>query len=372
LSYVAPVLWNVAQITALFVFGRRHAADGGAQLVIVVAWSTVAGAGLQLLAQLPTALKLVGGLRPSLSLALEPVRRVLSSFVPVVISRGVVQLSAYIDQLLASYLGPAAVAGMGYAQTLYLLPISLFGMAISAAELPEMSRAVGTPEEISQALRARLEGALKRMAFFVVPSVVAFLVLGDVVIATLYQTGQFGREDTQFVWLILAGSTVGMLAATQGRLCSSAFYALGDTRTPLKFAVARVSLTASLGYAIALPLRNLYGWPPEWGAAGLTASAGIAGWLELILLKRALDRRIGRFSVGGTNVAKAWGAALTGAGAAFALHRSLPIAQPVIAGALILGTYGLLYLMMAHALGLPEAGQVVRRVLRRTNRARPE
>jgi putative peptidoglycan lipid II flippase len=367
LSYVAPVLWNVAQIAALFAFGRRLHPDPAGQmsLVIVVACSTVAGAALQLLAQLPVALKLVGGLKPSLSLALEPVRRVLSSFVPVVISRGVVQLSAYIDQLLASYLGPAAVAGMAYAQTLYLLPISLFGMAISAAELPEMSRALGTPEEISQALRSRLEAALKRMAFFVVPSVVAFLVLGDVVIATLYQTGRFGRDDTHFVWLILAGSTVGMLAATQGRLCSSAFYALGDTKTPLRFAVIRVTLTASLGYAIALPLRQRYGWPPEWGAAGLTASAGVAGWLEFVLLKRALDRRIGRFSVGGKNVAKAWGAALAGGGAAYALHRSIALAQPLVAGALILGTYGLLYLMVAHALGLPEAGQVVRRVLRR-------
>ena len=192
-------------------------------------------------------------------------RRVLGGFVPVVVSRGVVQLSAYIDQLLASYLGPAAVAAMAYAQTIYLLPISLFGMAISAAELPEMSSASGTPDEIAAAMRTRLQAALRRMAFFVVPSVLAFLLLGDVVVAALYQTGKFGHHDTIFVWLILAGSAVGLLAATQGRLCSSAFYALGDTRTPLAFAVVRVSvILRRLGWAIAICRSgNATAWPAE-------------------------------------------------------------------------------------------------------------
>jgi putative peptidoglycan lipid II flippase len=146
LSYVAPVVWNLAQIATLMAFGARLGTTRGQQmqLVTVVAWATVAGAGLQLLVQLPRALMLARGARPSLSLAQRPVRQVLHNFAPVLVSRGVVQLSAYIDQLLASYLGPAAVAAMAYAQQLYLLPVSLFGMAISAAELPEMSSTLGS------------------------------------------------------------------------------------------------------------------------------------------------------------------------------------------------------------------------------------
>ena len=365
LSYVAPVLWNLAQIAALLAWGGRSSQRS---LVVTVAWATVAGAALQLFVQLPTALSLVGGLRPSLSLALEPARQVIRSFVPVVVSRGVVQLSAYIDQLLASYLGPAAVANMAYAQQLYLLPISLFGMAISAAELPEMSSATGTEAEIAAALRQRLGAALRRMAFFVVPSVLAFLALGDVVVATLYQTGRFGQHETTFVWMILAGSTVGMLAATQGRLCSSAFYALRDTRTPLNFAVVRVSITAGLGWAIALPLRQRFGWPPEWGAAGLTASAGVAGWVEFVLLKRALDRRIGRVAVGGGVILRAWAAALIGGGAAFALHHFVPIAQPLVSGIAVLSVYGTVYLSVAAALGLSEANQLFARARRLVRR----
>jgi putative peptidoglycan lipid II flippase len=369
LSYVAPVVWNLAQIAALIAFGGRLYSTRAGQMSLVtwLAWSTVLGAGLQLLVQLPLAWKLVGGLRPSLSLASASVRRVLSSFVPVLTGRGVVQLSAFVDQGLASYLGPAATAAMAYAQMIYLLPISLFGQATAAAALVEMSRKRGTPDERAAEIKKELAVSLPSLAFFIAPSAVAFLALGDVVVATLYQTGRFGHDETMFSWMILAGSTVGMLAATQGRLFSSAFYALHDTRTPLWFAVARVALTAALGWAIALPLRRHYGYGAQWGAAGLAASAGIAGWLEFLLLKAALDRRIGRTPLGGKTALKAWLAAALAAGAAFALHRWLPIRQPVIHGAIVLGLYGVVYLGVAHALGLAQAARMVgraRRILR--------
>jgi putative peptidoglycan lipid II flippase len=210
-----------------------------------------------------------------------------------------------------------------------------------------------------------LRGALGRLAFFVVPSVVAFLVLGDVVVATLYQTGRFAAQDTRLVWMILAGSTVGLVAATQGRLCSSAFYALGDTRTPLRFAIVRVSITAALGWVVALPIRRALGWPPGYGAAGLTATAGLAGWIEFVLLKRALDRRIGRVPIGGTAIGRTWAAALVGVAPAFALHRLAPVRQPVIAGIVVLGSYGAAYLAAAQAFGLREAQRIVRRLVRR-------
>ena len=115
----------------------------------------------------------------------------------------------------------------------------------------------------------------------------AFLALGDVVTGALYQSGAFTREMTVYVWGILAGSAVGLLASTMGRLYASTYYALHDTRTPLRFALVRVALTIGLGYLSALPLPRLLGIDPRWGAAGLTASAGMAGWVEFVLLRRA-------------------------------------------------------------------------------------
>ena len=69
----------------------------------------------------------------------------LRNFGPVFVSRGVVQISAYVDSLLASLLKTGAVSGLTNAQTLYLLPVSLFGMSISAAGTARDVQCVGRP-----------------------------------------------------------------------------------------------------------------------------------------------------------------------------------------------------------------------------------
>src|SRR5213080_2772001 len=152
-----------------------------------------------------------------------------------------------------------------YAQSLYTLPVSLFGMSISAAELPAMSSALGTTAQVADQLRYRLSEGLSRIAFFIVPSVVAMMAFGDVMTGALYQTGRFNKADSTYVWGILAGSTIGLLASTLGRLYASTYYALHDTRTPLRFAVVRVTLTIGLGYLFAIPLPAFIGIDPKWG-----------------------------------------------------------------------------------------------------------
>ncbi|HYW65581.1 MAG TPA: murein biosynthesis integral membrane protein MurJ, partial [Candidatus Dormibacteraeota bacterium] len=236
ISYTAPVLWNIAMIAGMITFGAGRSQNS---LVVITAWASVVGSALQVAVQLPMVLKLLGGLHLTLAHQAENVRTVIRNFFPVFISRGVVQISAYIDAFLASWL-PGAVAGLAYAQTLYTLPVSLFGMSVSAAELPMMSGAVGEAGEVASILRARLNSGLRQITFLVVPSVVGFLALGDVIVAAIYQTGRFKHDDVIYVWVILAGSTVGLLASTLGRLYSSGFYALRDTRTPLRFAIVRV------------------------------------------------------------------------------------------------------------------------------------
>src|SRR5207247_7113439 len=156
-----------------------------------------------------------------------------------------------------------------------------------------VSGAAGVDPAGAEAVRRRLGLGLRQIAFFVVPSAMAFAALGDVVAAALLQTGRFRHADAVYVWGILAGSAVGLVASTLGRLYSSAYYALRDTRTPLRYALVRVMLTTVLGYLFALPLPRLLGVPMIWGAAGLTASAGIAGWVEMLLLRRTLNDRIG-------------------------------------------------------------------------------
>jgi putative peptidoglycan lipid II flippase len=215
------------------------------------------------------------------------------------------------------------------------------------------------------ALRRRLDDGLRRIAFFVIPSAMVFLALGDVLVAALLQTGRFRHEDALYVWGILAGSAVGLLASTLGRLYSSSYYALRDTRTPLRFAIVRVVLTTVLGYLFALPLPRLIGVPQSWGAAGLTASAGIAGWVEMLLLRHSMNARIGRTGLPVSYVAKLWTAAIVGAAAAWAVKLSIPPLPPAVAAVLILGPYGLVFLASTLLLRIEGATSALRMVLRR-------
>jgi putative peptidoglycan lipid II flippase len=364
LSYTAPVLWNIAMIAGMIAFGAGRAQNS---LVVITAWASVAGSFLQVAVQLPTVSNLLGGLRLTLAHQTDHVRTVIRNFFPVFISRGVVQISAYIDAFLASWLPDGAVSALAYAQTLYTLPVSLFGMAVSAAELPVMSGAIGEADEVARLLRGRLNAGLRQITFFVVPSVVGFLVLGDVIVAAIYQSGRFMHADVIYVWGILAGSTVGLLASTLGRLYSSGFYALRDTRTPLRFAVVRVLLTTILGYLSALPLPRLLGIAPRWGVAGLTISAGLASWVEFTLLQRGIRRRIGHVGVPPAFLAQVWMASLLAAAAARGLLITLGPHGPILLAVLVLGLYGFTFFGVSLALRLPEAQSMVGMIVRRAS-----
>jgi putative peptidoglycan lipid II flippase len=366
LSYVSPVLWNVALIATAIVAGRRLAGHDD-DIAEWLGWGAVIGSGAQFLVQLPSVIALLRSVRPSLAVRDDGVRATLRAFGPVLLGRGSVQISAFIDQVLASYLGEAIVAGMANAQTLYMLPVSLFGMAVSAAELPEMSSATGGEAARAEHLRKRLAPALRRVVFLVVPSAIAFIAIGGPIVALLFQTGRFSAHDTETVWIILAGSAIGLTAATQGRLLGSAFYALGQPKPPLHAALVRVGMTAVLGYAFALPLREALGYGAEWGAFGLTASAGFAAWVEFLLLRAWLARRIGtvpiptRFVLGASVAALIAGAA--GYGAAWvATGLGARAWQSAIVA---IGVFGALYLGIMIAAKVPEASGLVRRVRRR-------
>jgi len=191
-----------------------------------------------------------------------------------------------------------------------------------------------------------------------------FLALGDVMAGALYQNGKFGRADTIYVWAILAGSAVGLLASTLGRLYASTYYALHDTRTPLRFAVVRVFLTTLLGYLFSIPLPDALGVPRQWGAVGLTASAGLAGWVEFLLLRRSLNRRIGWTGLPFPYVSKLWLSAAASAAAAWGIKYALGPLHPIPLAVLVLGPYGLLFFALTSVWGLPESRAVVGRVLR--------
>jgi putative peptidoglycan lipid II flippase len=362
LAYVSSVVWNFAIIGSLVLFGHGDMET----LAVHAAWGSVVGSALQVAMQLPVVLKLAPRLPLAFAVANENVRTVVRNFVPIFFSRGVNQISAFVDQFIASYLPQGAVSGLSVAQALYTLPVSLFGMSISAAELPAMSSALGSSEEVGATLRQRIASSTRRIGFFVVPSAVGFIALGDVITAAIYQTGKFTHADTMRVWAILAGSGVGLVASTVSRLYSSAYYALRDTRTPLRFAIVRVILTSVLGVLAAIPLPRLLGIDASWGVAGLTASAGFAGWVEFLLLRRGMNQKIGHGDFPTSFFVRLWLAAVIGAAVAWGIKLTLHPQQPQMAALLILVPYGAVYLASTMLLGVEQAGALVRRLLKRS------
>lgn len=363
LSYVAPVLWNVAQIVVVAVV-----AIGGStrvSLANALAWGVVLGGLAQLLVQLPTVRSLVPDLRLSLDRTLTGVRDAMSRLGPVVFGRGVVQISGYLDLVLASLLVTGAVTAGTYAQVLYLLPVSLFGMSIAASELPELSRM--RPEQRTE-LAGRVEGGLKRVAYFVAPTAVIYIALGEPLVAAVFQGGEFGVSDTRLVWLVLAAYSLGLLASTGSRLLQNSLYALDDPRTPARIALVRV-VTSSL---VALSVMFLFdrlvlvGTSIQLeteatdtaaflhlGAVGIALGSAVGAWVELALLRLALRWRIGPVRLGGGSLATVVTAALAGAAVGRLVDLVVGDLPAILAAGASIGAAGLVYLAFAQARGLP-------------------
>ncbi|HET9133627.1 MAG TPA: murein biosynthesis integral membrane protein MurJ [Gemmatimonadales bacterium] len=364
-SYAAPIVWNAAIIAAVLVAGAR----GEEQIAIAAVLGALIGSVLQVVVQVPQVRRLGGAIRPTRWAAVPESRTVFRTFLPALVSRGAMQISSFIDLALAGFLPAGAVTVMTSAQVLYLLPVSLFGMSVSASELPEMARECADPEQVQARLRIRLDAATQRLAFYIVPSAVAFLALGGVLASAIYQGGAFTASDARWVWTILAGAAVGLLASTWGRLYSSAFYALQDATTPLRCGLIRIGLTAILGVVAALYLPEWLGIDATWGAAGITLAAGFAGWVEFTLLRRALCRRLGRFALPMRELLRLWAAALLAAVPATLVRLAVTEQSPIVTALLVLPVFGLAYLLVTWRLDMPEAAVLVNRLVRRRSGA---
>jgi putative peptidoglycan lipid II flippase len=385
------VMWNLAQIVLLVGAGLYGATDVG--LAHALAWGVLIGGGLEIVLQLGAVRRLVRGARLSIDRHDPDVRDVLTRFVPVVVGRGVVQLLTYVDLVLASLLALGAASALTYAQVLYLLPISLFGMAVAAAELPELSRLGSAGNE---AIRLRLHEGMERITFYVAITVAVYLFAGDVVVRLLLQRGEFTAADTRLVWFVLGAFALGLLGTTRSRLLQNGLYALNRPRLVARIAVLRVALAALLGGLLMFPLdrfavvgsaieqigamalrplpdslRLVEGGAPRLGIVGLALGAAASSWVEYRLLRGALGWRVGPLPRSGHGSRWSLLAAL-GAGVLAAGLRSVADGLPsAVALALVLGPTLAVYLLITTVMQVPEAVALVARVRRSLPGGRP-
>jgi len=372
-SYVAPVLWNVAIIAGLaggaaywtgtpWVLSDGMPADTLSRLLIAACTGALVGGVLQFGAQLPFVAQHLRGFRLSVSTRVDGVREAIRSFGPVVAGRGVAQFSSYLDQFLASFLAVGALSALRYAQLLYILPISLFGLSVAASELPELSRLT---EEKRAAFAERLHRALRQAAFLTVPTVIGYLAFGPLLIGALFQTGQFQEAGTRLVTVVLGAYALGILATTLSRVLQNAFYAAGDTSTPARLAALRVGISTAVAVPAMIALDRvgvralageaLPGDPLFLGAAGLGLGATAGAWVEVLLLRRALRTVVPEAALPWRRAGRMGALALAAGLPAAGLWAALPAAWPALATApLVVGAFAGAYLVAAYALGVAE------------------
>ena len=376
LAYFAPVLWNTSIILALWVAASSGwRALGGPEsaptettlrnrLLIAACIGALIGGMLQFAVQLPLVFRLLKGFRLSLSTRVEGVTKALGAFAPLAAGRGAVQLSGYFDLVLASFLVPGAIAALGWAQILYLLPIALFGVSVAAAELPEMSLRTSPADKAG--LSQRLDASIRQMAFLTVPTVVGYLFLGFYFVGGLFRRGSFGLQDNWLVYVVLAAYSLGLLASSTSRLLNNVFYALGKTRTPARVAVERVVLSALVGgvamvWFDRVPVSRITGTAGEghqlfMGAVGLALGASLGALFELSRLLAALDAQKLGIRLPLRSISRMFATAIaTVVPVALMLIFIRPV--PMLARAIIaLVAYAGLYLSTSRLVGLPEMG----------------
>jgi putative peptidoglycan lipid II flippase len=351
LPYAAPALWNVAGIAAMVGAAGWLAGQGLPpdeqiyRLALALAWGTVAGSVLQIAVQLPTCWRLLHGIRFPRRRP-EGVHQVIVAWVPLVIGAGVAQLSGLIDTFLGSFTGAGGVASLGYAQLIQVLPISLFGVAVAAVSLPDLARdaSAAAPNPF---LRARIAVGFRRIAFFVVPSAFAFVAVGPEIVGALFETGRFDADDTVLVGGVLAAYGIGLLGQATVKLFASGFYALRDTRTPVRIAIVSLAVSAGLSWF----------FMRRFGPAGIALGSSLGGTLNTVLNLRSLERRLGTVleRADWRTLAFVAGAGLIAALCAVGTVVLVREWQPIPRGIAVLGIFGVVYGALTLAFRHPDA-----------------
>ena len=386
LSYVAPVLWNAAQVVLAVVAWARGWSD--ADIARAAAWGVVIGGAAQFLVQVPAVRRAAPTLRPALKTRLQGVRDVGSRFGPAVLGRGVVQISAFVDLFLAGLLAVGAITGLTVAQILYLLPIGVFAMSVAAADLPELSR----EQQSAPRVAARMRAGHERIVFYVFFCAIAFIAMGKPIVGALFQRGDFTADDTILVWLVLAAYSVGLVASGASRLFQNASFAAGDVSGPARLAGLRVAIAAVVGGLLMLQferfgvvggqverfgdlpafsllpeeVRQDDAAPQRLGALGLAIGSAVGAWVEYGLLRRRVRRGL---TTTRRTPDPIWSLLAPGVAAALVggfLSWALDDLHPLLSAPVVVGAGGVVYVGLAYLRGSPSAADLLKsaRVLR--------
>ena len=269
---LAPVFLNVGMI-----------AGGLALIPVFQSAGVLLGGLLQFAVQLPTLWAM--GFRPAWppELTHPGVRRIATLMVPATIGLAATQLNLFVNTILASTLVEGSVSWLAYAFRLMQLPIGIFGVAIATVSLPAVSRHAVAGD--LRSLRTTLAAAVRLVFALTLPATFGLYALAGPLVRLLYERGRFSAADTDRTAAALAAYCVGLCAYAAVKVLVPAFYALGDTKTPVRASFLSVAVNLAGNLALMGPL----------GHVGLALSTSLTMLFNFAQLSWALRRRLGRF-----------------------------------------------------------------------------
>ncbi|MCP4104688.1 MAG: murein biosynthesis integral membrane protein MurJ [Desulfobacteraceae bacterium] len=279
---LAPSFLNIAMILSVIVISpcTANPATGLAIGVLI-------GGFLQLALQIPFLIKKgfkfnlqssVFNLQSYYHPALERIGRLM---VPAVFGAAVYQVNIVVGTLLASFLPEGSVSCLWFADRLVQFPLGIFGIATATAVLPSLSRQAAAKD--FDALKDSFAYAIRLIFFITIPSMAGLIVLREPIVALLFKRGAFDAETTRLTAYALLCYSVGLWAFAAVRIVVSTFYALQDTKTPVRMAVISIFANIALGIILMGPL----------GHGGLALATSLASMLNLGLLVYALKLKLG-------------------------------------------------------------------------------
>jgi putative peptidoglycan lipid II flippase len=277
----APAVLNLVWIAAVPLLAGRVSPP-----VAAVALGVVLGGLAQLLVQVPAFLRAGFSLAPSFAFGHPGLRRMGVLLLPSTLGMAVGQINIFVSNILASYLPQGSITHLYYAMRLIQFPVGIFGVAMGMAALPALSEHAARGE--TERLREDFSYALRLLFFITVPAMAGLIALRQPIVNLLFQRGQFDAAATAGTAVALLCYAFGIWAIVGVRVVAATFYALQDTRTPVKVGALAMLTNLGLGLALMRPL----------GHAGLalgTAGASIVNFAVLFVLLR---RRLGRIEAG--------------------------------------------------------------------------
>jgi putative peptidoglycan lipid II flippase len=280
---LSPVMLNVVTITAVVL--SMHFL---AQPILGVAIGVVLGGMCQFLVQVPGLRKQGMMLRPQFEPSHPGVKKIGMLALPVILSSSVNQVNILVGTIFASFLATGSITYLFYGMRFIHFPLGIFGIAIATAVLPTMSAQAARGE--NAAFRETLSLGLRLVFFIMFPAMAGLITLRVPIVNLLLEHGQFDRLSTQGTAAALQFYAVGLWAMAGYRIVAQAFYALHDTKTPVKMSIAAffTNILLSAAFLAWTPLQH----------GGLALAASIAAMVNISLLTIFLRKKIGRMDGG--------------------------------------------------------------------------